>query len=561
MKKELFGVFGDRETFSRLRSERSFDRVVSGDVATVGVRDVGIGIPGRTSVYEGPEGVCVVWGEVYPPQFNRAQPAEWLLDRYAEAGADALSELNGSFLAFVEHDGEAFVATDPVRTRDCFFTDTADGRVFGTDATRVARAMDDHAVDEQGFLEFVHLGVVLGDRTVYEHLTRTPFDGYLTPSSTGTLDRFVYEPREFDYADELARRIERAVRRRADQPGRSGLLLSAGYDSRMVLATQPSIEETYTLGEPDAPEVAVARRLADQYDAEHTTLVTNERYLNTDEDVIRYTQGVRESLHVHHGGHEREMDVDTMYHGLLFDTLLRGYFLPEDTVEIFDATIPLNRLDPDPDPVAHLRKKLGFMAASDRIFPGCEATGASSLDEFVDDTIGPVLDDNRERADSVYNAIARFGIQNQPSMAFHTHLADQYLESFVAVDAELLDWHLKTPPEHRNERTFLRALKQLDDDILEHRPPDRPTDSFRLNQAEKYLRRKLPGLKPFGAPWPDRDEVYDHYDLDYKLFPDSPAVHDLPVRLKLRINDLTRWMNDAEDDAVLAPDEALCPSF
>ncbi|WP_254662856.1 hypothetical protein [Haladaptatus sp. W1] len=78
--------------------------------------------------------------------------------------------------------------------------------------------------------EFLHMGVVLGDKTLFHELHRAPFDGYLTPDEAGELDRFVYEEREMDYASELADRMQRAIRLRSRQPGKKGLLLSAGYD-------------------------------------------------------------------------------------------------------------------------------------------------------------------------------------------------------------------------------------------------------------------------------------------------------------------------------------------
>jgi len=560
MHKELFGVFDDASEFRRFRSPESFDRVVEGESVTVGIRDVGLQIPNRSSTVERRDGVAVVWGEVYLPAAAAPGAAEWLLERYRAVGTDAFGELNGSFLAVVDDGDDPVVATDVVRSWECFYTDDPGVRVFGTDPAAVARTIETPNIRPDPLLEGVHLGVVTGDRTIIDQLERIPFDGVLGPTETRLLDRFVYDPREFDYADELARRLRRALQRRSANPGRKGVLLSGGYDSRTIVASLDGIDECYTVGTPDAGEVSVARRVSTQYGVPHRTLVADDRYLSTERDVIQYGQGLCESIHVHHAGYLDEMAVDTMYHGLLFDTILRGYFLPRDGVEVLGHTLPLQGLDPEPDVTDAVAHSFGFLPASESIFPDCEHVQASTSREFIRTVIESGLEEWSDRYDSLHNGIDLFGIQNQPTIPFRTHLADHYLESFVAVDAELVDWHLKTPPEHRNTKTFLRAIRKLDPEILRHRPPDRPTDSTRLNEISGFLRRSLPGLAPFDGPWPDRERLYDQANLDQRLFEVYPDIHGLPARLKLRINDITTWLELATGTDV-TPADVLCPPF
>ncbi|WP_224335604.1 asparagine synthase-related protein [Haloprofundus halobius] len=541
MQKQFFGVFGDADEFERLRSPHEFDTIVGGDVATVGIRDPGLGHPGRSDTYSGPKGDCVVWGEAYAPG-THSNVAEWVLDRFDERGREAFSELNGSYLVFVEREGEAFVVTDPIRSWDCFYADTARGRVFSSDAAAVARTLSGHAVRRDALLEFLHLGVVLGEKSLLERMFRLPIDSVLTESAVHDLSRFVYEPKEFDYVQELADRLGRAVRRRARMPGRKGLLLSAGYDSRTVLSKMPEIEHCYTVGHPEGQETEGARTLATQYGAEHTAFRPTHRYLMADESKVRYSQGIKESLHIHHAGYTDEMEVDSMFHGLLCDTFLRGHFLAQDGVELFGKTVPFRRLDPNPNPVENLLSKLGYMPEASRAVAeqlvGLDADPAT----FVRDAVSREFEKAWDRADGVQNAIDLTGISNQPSTPFRTHLADNFFESFVIADAELLDWHLTTPPQYRNTATFIKALRRLDDDILRNPPPDRPYDTQIFNHVEGFLRRKLPLVEGFESPWPDRRDIYSEYELDEALFPDEPYVHDLPVRHKLRINDSFGWL-------------------
>jgi asparagine synthase (glutamine-hydrolysing) len=138
-------------------------------------------------------------------------------------------------------------------------------------------------------------------------------------------------------------------------------------------------------------------------------------------------------------------------------------------------------------------------------------------------------------------------LRNQPVMHHRTQLADTYLESFVAADTELLEWHLQTPPRYRCAETVEAALSQMDGDLLRHRPPNRPYGTAILNQVERFARRKLPLLEAFEPAWPDRQVLYDEYALDDHFFPDQSTVRQLPVRQKLRVNDLRWWLADERE--------------
>lgn len=548
MNKELFGVFAGDDAFHEHRSDAEFDAVVGGECVTVGVRDPALGVPNRTAVANTDHGLAVVWGEAFTPAGVDVDAATWLLERVAIDGRDAVDGLNGSYVAVVEYDGEAFAATDPIRSWECYYSDALGDRVFGTDATAFARMLPAVTPRRRSMLEFLHLGTILGDETLFEEIRRVPFDGYATATDTGEFERFVYDPRERDHAVELAERLGRAIDRRAGYPGRKGLLLSAGQDSRTILAGRPDITRCYTVGAPDSQEVEIARRLANQYGATHTALEADDRYLRADAEKIAYTGSVRESLHIHHAGYGDELDVDTMYHGLLYDTLFKGYFLERDAVDLFGVEIPSRRLVDDPDPEESLLDTLGFMPEGSRRL-GDRVSGLFDdvhLDDprsFVRDRLHDEFEACSWRADSVHDRMDLVVLRNQPVMHFRTHLADNYLESFVAADRELLRWHLETPARYRHDGTVDEAIAKMDPGLLRHRPPNRPHDVELLNLVERFARRKLPLLSPFEPAWPDRRNLYDEHALDEHFFPDDQRVRDLPVRQKLRVNDLRWWLS------------------
>lgn len=556
MQKELFGVFGDADAFAGVCDAESFNRVCSAGSLTVGIRDSDLGNPHRSAAYEDEAGCCVIWGEIYIPD-SAARPARWLLDRYRDRGVEALSALNGSYLVAIADEDRAAVYTDPIRSWECFYTDAADSRAFGTDAARVCRVGSELSLDPDSLLELAHLSVVLDDRTLFEEVLRTPFDGVLRANTTERLDRFVYRPREFDYAGKLAARLERALSRRADLSGTKGLLLGAGYDSRTLLAGIPGIEQCYTVGDGNASEVRVAEKLAEQYDATHRTLQVDRSHFTTDIDTIRYTNGIGESIHIHQRGVEQVADADVMYHGWAIDSLLKEFFVQKKRVGAFGKSVKLSPLAEDPDAIEFLTdRKLGIMPDSTALLDECASV--ADPEAVLTDRLERELDRCRDRCTREHDLPSVFGIKNLPSKTFRTHLADHFTESFVCADSELIDWHLSTPPEYRSAETFLAAIQQLDPDILKYRPPDRPRTSSVLNQVEGFLRRNLP-VTAFGRPWPDRNSLYNEYDLDRTLLPDTPDLHPRSVRLKLRIHDVETWLNALAGTEVITPAEIVCP--
>jgi hypothetical protein len=545
---QLFGVFGDRTDFSRFCNGNEFDCVVESDSATIGVRDVGYGIPGRTAVYEGDDGVSIIWGEVI--QETPQPPAERLLERYDESGLAAFDELNGSYLAFVEHADDALLVTDPIRSWEAFYTDAPDIRVFGTDAARVTRTIPEPQLNNHTVAEVTHFGTAFSDSTVVTELDRIPFDGYLTSDSTGELRRFVYRPQEFDYVSELAERLRRAIERRVSLPGKKGLLVSAntGWDSRVVLSQHPELDAMYTLGSSDT-----AHDLASQYGVDHSVFPMSDRSFDVRPETIQYTHGIRESLPIHYRSNTSVIDADTIYHGALFDTLLRGRFLPRHEIELFGHTVSLPRLDPNPDAVQHITSKLGYYG-SETVLTSSQFI-ESDVARLPTELIEPSFESCWDRADSVHNAIDLFSIKQTPHLAFRAHLADHFLESFIAADRELIEWHLTTPPEHRTDRTFYAALEQLDSEMFRH------TFEQDRNQIGTVLRQIVPGLTTLENSFPDLDAMYASSNLDEKLFPGYEEMHSLPPRLKLRMNDLITWVEYATGEPRYTPDQLLVPPY
>lgn len=560
MEKELFGVFGQRDVFQQHRSIDEFDRVVEGDTITVGLRDATLSVPNRTTVYQDEDGICILWGEVYAPQIEICNVAQWTLQKYREQDSAILQRLNGSYLAILENNAEATIFTDSIRSRECFYSDMLNTRLFSTDATSIIQALPEPTISQQALIEFAYLSVILDEKTLIEEVARIPFDGYITATDSGSLSRFVYQPQKFNYSDELAQRLSRALRRRAQLPGSKGLLLGAGFDARVVLSQVPEISHCYTVGPPAASEVQIARSLCESYNAKHHCIPLDQDYMDLDFDIIQYTNGLNESIHIHQRGIKHIADVQTMYHGWAFDTLLKDFFIQKSRIGFRNKSIRRSSLQQNPDPATFLmERRLGIMPSSFDLLQSCAELPIDNAKDYLYSLLQDELDQCRHRCQSEHDVANVFGVKHLPSKSFRRHIDNHFIESFVGADSELIDWHLRTPPTHRNTKTYLAALTQLDSDLLQHRPPDRPHSIRICNPIEDFLRRKIPFLTPFGNSWPNIDQLYQQAELDELWFHADPALHDQSTRFKLRVHDIQLWLETVLDvDVPFAT--VVCPA-
>ena len=548
MNRELFGIVGGRDKFGEYRHTDEFHRIVNGPVVTIGIRDDGLEYYGRSSAFEDEHGCAAIWGEVITPPAVDRPPAAWLLERVRTSGDAAFDELNGSYVAVVDTENGVSIVPDLLRSRECFISDAPGTRLFGTDAATVARCIESPTLDLVAMNQLLYFGVVFGQRTILNELSRVRFDTAHTHVDNRELNRIEYHPiqrSQAEHARDLAARLRGAVKRRLDYPPPKGILSSAGFDSRLILATVPDLDVSYTLGTSSTPEVITARKLANQYGIRHQLLPVSPAYLKTSQDIVQYTNGIRESVHIHHRGNEDQMQARTIYHGLLLDTVLRDIYLANKRLEAFGHALPLPGLVSNPDTFAYLQERLGIYEGGDGLLADHPAYNRLSERQFLDGTITEVLDDCRAETDSIHNAMSLLGLKVTQALPFQTHLADNHFESLVAADVNLIDWHLTTPPQYRNSRTYQQAIEHIDEQLLTHRPPDRPYRSHMLNQVQGYLRRTIPYVSEPGTPWPDRDAMYEELALDEALFADAPAVHPLPPRVKLRINDAITWLQSA----------------
>src|SRR5262245_53477673 len=299
----------------RLRSQPALHvRVLRSDDgrAVLGGIDLEL-FPGSGVPHRGADGsLAVVHGEIRGLG-AAGDLAAAVLER-ARRDPAALAGLEGSFVAAIwdAPAGRLVLVNDRFGLRNLYYACVGGCLVFaplvapllgltGVDAAPDAAAAAD-------LLAFEH---VLGSRTMARGVRALP-PASIARFEAGTLHLSRYwTPRYHagrgtlgDYTDELGRRLGGAARRAFDGPGGVGLPLSAGLDSRAILAAVgdrlPRDTPCFTYGIPGSADLVTGARLAGLVGAPHHALTLAPGYIaERFAELVARTDGIHLALNAH----------------------------------------------------------------------------------------------------------------------------------------------------------------------------------------------------------------------------------------------------------------------
>ncbi len=222
--------------------------------------------------------------------FHTRSDTETVVHAYEEFGVGCLEHLNGMFASALWDGRERrlFLARDRVGIKPLYYTQTADGLLFGSELKailahpNVPRRVDPIALDQYLTFEYVPT-----PRTIFEGIFKLPPGHYLTLSAGGALrvEQYWDMPLEQSEAAPPRRLAEIEAELRdllrdvvememiSDVP--IGVLLSGGIDSSAVAAMMAQIAPgnvssfSITFDDPSFDESSYARLVADHLGTQH----------------------------------------------------------------------------------------------------------------------------------------------------------------------------------------------------------------------------------------------------------------------------------------------------
>jgi asparagine synthase (glutamine-hydrolysing) len=275
-----------------------------------------------------------------------AHPARACLDLYGLWGNDFVTRLDGQFniLLYDQANRSVRVFSDRLAYRPFYYCCAEGLALFGLEKKALFAVLGrTPPLDPMGTLELFTFGHNLDDRTIFSGVHAMPPAAMLEFKDSRQDVRRYWRPTYAnrgptasldESAQELGRRLTRAVTRRAGGNRRFGIFLSGGLDSRAAagaLARVRGEATSFTFGPVDSPDFRYGRQLAAELGLVHHHLRNDETSLS--ELLPRVVWRTEGSLPFHQAlsiAHHRQIraEADVIFTGHFGDSVSGGHLLP-----------------------------------------------------------------------------------------------------------------------------------------------------------------------------------------------------------------------------------------
>jgi asparagine synthase (glutamine-hydrolysing) len=215
--------------------------------------------------------------------------ANWLIHLYEEEGDQFFEKLNGLFsgLLIDKRQRRTFLFNDRYGMERIYWHRTKDAFYFASEAKALLRILPElREFDVDGVAEFLTFGCTLGSRTLFRDIQLLP-GGSLWSFQGGNCHRGKYfSPESWEsqpvlsaesFEAEFEETFKRILPRYFESESRIGISLTAGLDTRMIMACRPETAEkpvcyTYSGEKRDTLDALLAARVAEVCGLEHQIL-------------------------------------------------------------------------------------------------------------------------------------------------------------------------------------------------------------------------------------------------------------------------------------------------
>jgi len=276
-------------------------------------------------------------------RLGQAHATELILRLYEELGNDFVTPLNGSFVIAIwnARARQLVVVNDHLGLHPVYFTRTKNRFLFASGVRSLLTDPDvDRTLDPVAAAQMLTFEYPLGDRTLIRSVALLPPASILTLTAD-RMDIRSYWTLEFSdlsvvrseesYLEELYHLLRQAVHRQK-HPAESGILLSGGLDSRILLGLLtedgPGALQSFTFGITGCSDARMAGQLARVAGTPHHFHELKPDYLlKVAEFGVRVTDGFESVVHMHALANldRQARIVPVLYKGYLGDALMGGH--------------------------------------------------------------------------------------------------------------------------------------------------------------------------------------------------------------------------------------------
>jgi len=176
---------------------------------------------------------------------------DWLVHLYEEEGEQFFEKLNGLFsgLLIDKRQGKAFLFNDRYGLERIYWHEAKDGSYFASEAKALLRVLPETRVfDEEGLAEFLTYGCTLEGRTLFRSIQLLPAASLWAFERARCRKRKYFSPQTWEsqpvisneaFTARFEETFRHVVPRYFTSQSRTGISLTGGLDTRMIMACRP----------------------------------------------------------------------------------------------------------------------------------------------------------------------------------------------------------------------------------------------------------------------------------------------------------------------------------
>ena len=475
-------------------------------------------------------GECIVYDDIWAQVTDAGIPS------------DFLKKINGEFLLITldKQSGTLRVSSDRYTSIPLFYV--ADdsgfyGSVFYKDVWEYVNGNNASNINRYAVFEFLWLQRLLGTKT-YDLSSSFLLAASTVTFTNGSAETDRYWVPSFkktsasvkDSANLLSSLIRQSIRRKtSDNPGRVGLFLSGGIDSRTVLSSFEHPPVSFTIGVTDNNEVKVARKIANSVQSRHKFIaIDQDPYSSRLDELTMLGGGMHAFDHAIFYGLKQQIsgDADVVFHGHGIDYMFQGMYLLNRSINFLGRRTSFKRSESiGPDFPGEYINRIGHRLKDIALLDYVVAKRRDEMLEQLRHSVEEILESGEgfcQTPDDQWEYMLIHGLARHYPFTNLTSMGTTAEQRIIAFDNDIFDLYLSLPKSHRLDGKIAKETLKILNPMLASIPTANTNQSPNQSAIQKdviklmqLVKRRMgleksPRLEATAEErtWPDRGHMF-----------------------------------------------------
>jgi asparagine synthetase B (glutamine-hydrolysing) len=475
-------------------------------------------------------GESIVYNDIWAQVTDAGLPSEFL------------KNINGEFLLITldKQSGTLRVSSDRYTSIPLFYVVDDSGfygSVFYKDVWEYVIGNNSSNINKYAVFEFLWLQRLLGTKTYDLSSSFLLAASTVTyRSGSATTDRYWVPSFEKtsasvkDSAKLLSGLIRQSIRRKtSDNPGRIGLFLSGGIDSRTALSSFEHPPVSFTIGVTDNNEVKVARKIANSVQSRHKFIaIDQDPYSSRLDELTMLGGGMHAFDHAIFYGLKQQIssDADVVFHGHGIDYMFQGMYLLNRNLNFLGRRTSFKRAESiGPDFPGEYINRIGHRLKDIALLDYVVANRRDEMMGQLRHSVEEILESGEgfcQTPDDQWEYMLIHGLARHYPFTNLTSMGTTAEQRIIAFDNDIFDLYLSLPKSHRLDGKIAKETLKILNPKLASIPTANTNQSPNQSAIQKdaikliQLVKRRTGLEqsprleatPEERTWPDRGRMF-----------------------------------------------------